>query len=433
MNDKNKPAPKISSKHTTLLSHQAKLPENTQGITPAIYHTAAYQYSEPATLSELYQNKKKGLTYARTGNPGTQDLEKKLTFLEDGHGAVCFTTGMAAYSSLFFVLLEQGVHVLASQHLFANTVSLLKSYQKFGVAVDFIDMTGDDTFEKLQTAKQEKTFILLVETIANPCTQVPNWSAVQAFCKQHPNVILIVDSTLTTPFGCNPKNLGAHLIIHSLTKSIMGHSRGLGGVVIDTGLMDWAAHPAITENYQSFGKDGFLMQLRKKGLRDLGATLTAQHADLALIGLETLQMRIQKASNNAAIVAEFLSKHPDVENVYHPSLAKHPQHLIAKNHYKNMGVLLSFSLKPTLNNILNQNFTFLKNLNIIKHCSSLGDNRSLIIDVAHTIFTEIPAEEQLKMGITPQTFRLSLGIEDVEDIIDELDRAIKSSIKLSIK
>ncbi len=403
---------------TTLLHHDAPSPlsEPVTPIIPPVYHGAAYTYNDAHALSRIYQSQQKGFTYARTGSPNAQGVEKKITLLEKGHAALTFTTGMAAYNALFFTLLQQGSHVVASHHLFANTMSLLKSYQKFGVMVDWVDASQKGA---LAQAVQANTVLLLLETVANPCTQIPQWDDVQTLQGQYPHLIVVVDGTITTPLGFCARDVGAHLVIHSVTKSMMGHSRGLGGVIVDTGLMDWTQHPQITKNYRSFGKDAYIMQLRKKGLRDLGATFTAQHADLAAIGLETLGLRVTKANDNAKKIAQFLVDHPYVTNVQHPSLPAHPQHHLAKKYYTHAGFLLSFELMDGMDP-----FAFLAHLKYIKHCSSLGDNRSLIIHVASTIFAELSAQEQHAMSITPQTLRLSVGIEEVADIMADIEQAI---------
>lgn len=384
-------------------------------IVPNISHACAYTYNDSDALSNIYQNKQTGLTYARTGSTTAQILEQKLAQLESSKAAITFSTGMAAYDALFFTMLKAGSKVAVSQYVFANTLSLLKSYQKFGVEVVTVDITCEQSLKQLV---DEKTNLLLVETIANPCTQVPNWSAIMQLTQRYPQLILVVDNTITTPFGFKPKHVGAHLIIHSLTKSIMGHSRGLGGAIIDTGLMNWQNHPLIEARYQQAAMP-CMMQIRKKGLRDKGATLSAQHADLALIGLETLKMRVQKANENAHQLAHWLAQHTLVKRVMHPSLHQNAGHLISAMHYQQHGFLLSFELQPNLNCM-----TFLQNLNMIKHCSSIGDNRSLIIDVATTIFAELTDQERLNMGINEQTLRLSVGIEAIEDLILCLDEAL---------
>jgi O-acetylhomoserine (thiol)-lyase len=398
-------------------------------VTP-IGHAAAYTYENAHTLSNIYQNKAKGLTYGRTGNGNTQEIEAQLNALEQGIGCVCFSTGMAAYDAMFFTLLSSGDHVIASKFLFANSISLLKSYSKrFGIELTFVDVTCVDA---VKNAYQHNTRIILLETIANPCTQIPVLKEIGIFAQQK-QIIYIVDNTLTTPTVFKPISVGASLIIHSLTKSSCGHSRALGGAVIDTGLFDWVniehieqnTHTYIEPAYQNYAKNAYLMQLRKKGLRDKGATLTAQHADLIAIGLETLHMRVHKANQNANALAAFLHQHACIAHVCHPSLSTHLQHsnaqlYFAENHY---GTLMSFDVQPHIDA-----FQFLQALQIIINCSSIGDNRSLIIHPASTIFSELSAQQRLEMGISEQTFRLSVGIEHIEDLKYDIEQAFNARL-----
>ncbi len=397
---------------------------NGTSIVTPIGHAVAYTYEDAGTLSNIYQNKAKGLTYGRTGNPNTQEIETHLNYLEQGIGCVCFSTGMAAYDAMFFTLLRSGDHVIASKFLFANSISLLKSYSnRFGISISFVDVTCIDDVKQ---AYQSNTRIILLETIANPCTQIPALQEIGEFAQQQ-QLIYIIDNTLTTPVAFKPISVGASLVIHSLTKSSCGHSRALGGAVIDTGLFNWVAHKhtCIEEAYQGYGKHAYLMQLRKKGLRDKGATLTAQHADLIAIGLETLHMRVQKANKNAQNIAKFLSKHTCITHVYHPSLSTHKQHNNAKRYFTefNYGTLMSFDIKAHIDI-----FAFLQALRIIINCSSIGDNRSLIIHPASTIFSELSEQQRQDMGISHQTFRLSIGIEDVADLQQDIEHSIAQAL-----
>ncbi|MFM2344541.1 MAG: hypothetical protein RLZZ210_1152 [Pseudomonadota bacterium] len=389
-------------------------------IVPSINHAVAYSYDDVNALSEIYQNREKGFTYARTGNSTTQNVEFKINALESGIGCVSFSTGMAAYDALFFTLLCSGDHVIASKFLFANSISLLKSYaHRFKVELSFVDVTNANEVEQ---ALKYNTKIILVETIANPCTQIPMFAEIGQICKKH-NLVYIVDNTITSPVAFKPKDINASLVIHSLTKSVTGHSRALGGAIIDTGLFNWQEYSGIEEVYKKFGQQAYIVQLRKKGLRDKGATLTAQHSDLIAIGLETLNMRVEKANQNANAVANFLSNHNQISQVLHPSLSNHPQHKLANQYFTSgqYGSLVSFTLKDNL-----KPFEFLANLKLIINCSSIGDNRSLIIHPASTIFAELSEQQRQDMGISYGTFRLSVGIEYVNDLIFDLNQALSS-------
>ncbi len=405
--------------HTSLLhTKQNNAYKPSMPIVPSINHAAAYTYDDVHTLSEIYQNRDKGFTYARTGNATTQHVEAKINHLEKGIGCVSFTTGMAAYDALFFTLLCSGDHVIASKFLFANSISLLKSYaHRFKLELSFIDITSD---KELKNVIKHNTKLVLVETIANPCTQIPAFAEIGKLCKKH-NLVYVIDNTITSPAAFIPKDVGASIVIHSLTKSITGHSRALGGAVIDTGLFDWSNYSGIEEAYKKFGSQAYILQLRKKGLRDKGASLTSSQADLIAIGLETLYMRVNAANKNAIDLANFLSQNKKIISVLHPSLINHKQYKFAKKYFTDAqyGSLISFTLADGI-----EPFKFLENLNLILNCSSIGDNRTLIIHPASTIFAELSAEQHKEMGISYNTFRLSVGIENVNDLINDLSNSL---------
>ncbi len=409
--------------HNTMLLHT--LPHQSMSsnlksipIVESISHSVAYTYEDEHALSNIYQNKAKGFTYGRTGNANCNQLEQKLNLLENGIGAVAFTTGMAAYDALFFCLLSSQTHIIAAKFLFANTISLLNSYsKKFGVKISYVDTTNPNEVEQ---AIQTNTKIILTETIANPCTQISALTEIGIIAKKY-NLIYVIDNTVTTPILFQPKTLGASIVIHSLTKSISGHSRALGGIIIDTGLFDWQTYNNIEEQYKIYAEQAFLMQIRKKSLRDKGATLSAMQADLILIGLETLPLRIQQANVNANIIAEYLNQHKYIKQVMHPSLIQHPQHNLAKKYFNNnYGYLLSFKIDESI-----KPFDFLHKLKLITNCSSIGDNRSLIIHPASTIFSEMPINQLDEIGIDNTTFRLSIGIEHSTDLINAIEDAFK--------
>ncbi|MEE8057958.1 MAG: aminotransferase class V-fold PLP-dependent enzyme, partial [Pseudomonadales bacterium] len=318
--------------------------------------------------------------------------------------------------STLLALLRSGDHIVSSAFLFGNTNSLLNTLQNFGVEVTFVDATESKNVEQ---AIQPNTKLVFVETIANPVTQVADLKNIGAICEQN-NLLYFVDNTLTTPHLFSPKSVKASLIINSLTKAIGGHGNALGGCVTDTGLYDWTKFSNIYDSYKN-AKPALwgITQVRKKGLRDFGAAIAPEAAHHIAVGAETLSMRIDKACHNAFTLAQLCQQHKAVENVYYPGLEDHPQHESAKHFFKAFGGLFSIDLVDGVDC-----FDFLNKLELVASSSNLGDNRSLGIPVAHTIYYEMGPERRASMGIADSMLRFSIGIEDTEDLVQDFTRAL---------
>ena len=381
-----------------------------------IHANVAYGYEDARDLAAVFQGEKSGYSYGRQVNPTVSALESKITTMEDGVASVCFGTGMAAIGTTLFSLLRSGDHMVSSAFLFGNTNSLFNTFGKMSIDVSFVDATSVDA---VADAVTENTRLVFVETIANPRTQIADLQQIGEFCSQR-GLVYVVDNTMTSPYLFQPKSVGASLIINSLTKYIGGHGNVLGGAVTETGRYDWSVFPNIYPEYQRGESTKWgITQIRKKGLRDLGASLGPEAAHHVAIGAETLALRVQRQSENAMAMCEFLHAHPMIKKVYYPGLTEHPQHRRAADLFRAFGGLFSFELQSDVDL-----WEFLNRLQVIVKSSNLGDNRTLAIPVAHTIYFEMGPERRASMGIDESLIRISSGIEDSEDLLADLSAAL---------
>ena len=383
-----------------------------------VHPSVAFAYDDARELAEVFQNKRKGYAYGRQNNPTVDALAQKVTKLEQGMATVIFGTGMAAIGSTLLALLRQGDHIVSSAYLFGNTNSLFNTFQELGIEVSYVDATD---VKYVAEAIKDNTRLVFVETIANPVTQVADLAAIGDLCEQK-NLIYFVDNTMTTPWLFLPVTVKASLITNSLTKSIGGHGNALGGSVTDTGLFDWTTFPNIYENYKNLDPAQWgITQIRKKGLRDFGAALAPEAAHHISVGSDTLSLRLDKACANAQAIAEFCNAHPNVRKVFYPGLPEHPQHERAKTLFRHFGALLSIELDDKVDC-----FDFLNKLALVVCSSHLGDNRTLGIPVAHTIYWEMGSQRRASMGVADSLIRLSVGIEDTEDLLADFEQALET-------
>lgn len=381
-----------------------------------LHLSVAYGYEDANDLAAVFQGRKPGYAYGRQGNPTTAALETKITRMEGGVATVCFSTGMAAIGAVMLALLREGDHIVASQFLFGNTVSQFNTLAAQGMAVSYVDATDVAAVEQALTPA---TRLVFVETIANPRLQVADLERIGELCRAR-GILYVVDNTMTSPWLFLPRSVGAGLVVNALTKYIGGHGNALGGSVTDTGLHDWTRFPNIADTYKSAKPEMWgITQIRKKGLRDWGATLTAEQAHHLAMGAETLALRMERTCSNALALARFLAAQPRVGVVYYPGLAQHPQHALASRLFRGFGGLLSFELEPGIDL-----FAFLNRLRIVVSSSNLGDNRTLAIPVAHTIFWEMGPERRAAMGIADSLIRVSVGIEDPDDLLGDFATAL---------
>ncbi|MGS0895534.1 cystathionine gamma-synthase family protein [Burkholderia stagnalis] len=387
------------------------------GIHKPVHASVQFGFDRVEDLIAVFQGTAKGgFSYARQGTPTTAALEAKVTALEGGLGTVSFSTGMAAISAIFLSLLRSGDHVVSSRYVFGNTNSLLGTLQRLGVGVSKVDAGA---VQAVEAALQPNTRIVFVETIANPGTQVPDLAAIGKLCKER-GILYVVDNTITSPALFRPGSVGAGLVVNSLTKTIAGHGEALGGAVTDTGQFDWQGFPNIYDGYRRGDPAQWgLVQIRKKALRDMGGTLSSEQAHRISVGAETLALRVQQTSATALALARHLDAHPAVAAVRYPLLESHPQHALAKQYFKSGSWLLAFEpcdAGATLD-IINR-------LRVPVITTGLGDTRTLVIPVAPTIFWEAGADARAEMGIPDGLIRVSVGLEHVDDLLEDFDQAL---------
>lgn len=381
-----------------------------------VHTSVAFEYDDARDLAAVFQGKKSGFNYGRQQNPTVNALQDRVTQMEGGVASVAFATGMAAIGSMIFSLLKSGDHLISSAFLFGNTNSLLNTFTRMGIEVTFVDSTDAN---QVAAAIQENTKLVFTETIANPVTQVADLSGIGELCARH-QLIYVVDNTMTSPWLFQPATTGANFVVNSLTKYIGGHGNALGGMLTDTGTFDWSAYDNILETYKSGDASTWgLTQIRKKGLRDFGATLGPEAAHHLAVGSETLSLRMDRACHNAQKLAEYFHAHPSITRVNYPGLPSHPQHQRATTLFRHPGALMSIDLDASIDC-----FDFLNNLRHVVSSSNLGDTRTLAIPVAHTIFYEMGPQRRASMGVSDNLIRLSVGIEDIDDLLADFAQAL---------
>ena len=388
-----------------------------------VYQTVAYAHKTAQELADAFEGKTPGYIYTRIANPTTTALEVRLAELEDGVACIATSSGMAAVASAVMGLLRAGDHVVAATGIFGGTVSLFETtLKRFGIATTFVDVADARNFEEALT---DKTKLVFVETIGNPRMDVPDIPAIAKLAHKA-NIPLIVDNTVTTPILFRPGGFGADIVVHSTSKFINGHGTAIGGAIIDTGNYDWrkGAFDDIRRLSERVGQLAFLLHLRNLIYRDLGGCPAPMNSFLMLQGLETLPGRMLKHCENARRLAQFLQAHPKVSWVNYPGLADNRFHArVAELFAGYGGGLLTFGLGGK-----REVFKFIDSLRLAKNMANLGDAKTLVIHPASTIFHEFSADEQKDMGVTEDMVRVSVGIEDFEDIRADFERAIDKSI-----
>ena len=411
MNDK----PQYGFTTTILHSDRQKTIEHGSLHKP-IHTSVAFGYKDARELAAVFQGRQPGYRYGRQGNPTVSALEDKVNKMENGYATICFSTGMAAIGAVAQALLRAGDHVVSSAFLFGNTNSLWQTVAAQGVTLSMVDATA---VANVEAALTPATRIVFVETIANPRTQVADLARIGALCRER-GILYIVDNTMTSPYLFQPKTVGAGLVVNALTKSIAGHGIALGGSLTDTGGYDWTRYPHIAENYRKFAPVQWGMaQIRAKALRDFGGSLGPEAAHHIAVGAETMALRLDRECANALALARMLEADERVAAVHYPGLPSHPQHALAGELFRAYGSLLSFELKDGIDC-----FDFLNRLQLAIPASNLGDTRTLVIPVAHTIFYEMGAERRASMGIAESLIRVSVGIEDTDDLLQDFRQAL---------
>ena len=400
---------------TRILHNDRHLSVEHGAVHKPIHTSTQYAYSDARELAAVFQGKS-GYTYARQGTPTTDVLEKKVSAMEGGGSSLTFATGMGALSALFTTLLRAGDHLISSQFVFGNTNSLFGTLEHLGIEISLVDSTD---VSAVAAAIKPNTRMVFTETIANHGTQIADLEGLGRLCAER-DLVYVVDNTLTSPWLFQPRTVGASLVMNSLSKHIGGHANALGGSLTDTGLFDWTKFPNILDIYKKGPATGWgITQIKKKGLRDMGATLASDAAHRIAIGAETLSLRLDKISSNALALAQYLSKHPSVARVSYPGLESHPQHERARHlfggKYSN---LLAIELVAGIDS-----FDFLNQLQVVILATHVGDTRTLALPAAQTIYYEMGPALRAQMGIADGLIRLSIGIEEEEDLLADFAQA----------
>ena len=387
-----------------------------------IYQTVSYIYKTAQELADVFDGKTPGYIYTRIANPTTAALEARLTQLEDGIGCIATSSGMAAIASAVMGLVRAGDEIIAAVGIFGGTISLFENtLGRFGVKTVLVDVADTNN---LAVAINNKTKLIFVETIGNPRMDVPDIPTIAEIAHKA-NIPLVVDNTLTTPVIFKPGDFGADIVIHSTSKFINGHGSAIGGAIIDTGNYDWrkGAFEDIKKLSERVGQLAFLAHLRNLIYRDLGGCPAPMNSFLMLQSLETLPGRMAKHCANAEKLAKFLQEHPKVSWVNYPSLSGSEfQGRAVKLFNGKGGGLLTFGLGDK-----QHAFRFIDSLKLVKNSANLGDAKTLVIHPASTIFHEFSVAQQQEMGVTEDMVRVSVGIEDFEDIRVDFELAIEKS------
>jgi O-acetylhomoserine (thiol)-lyase len=410
--------------------HGGQEPDPTTGSRAVpIYQTTSYNFRDSEHGANLFGLKEAGNIYTRIMNPTSDVLEKRIAALEGGVGALAFASGHAAISAAILNIAQAGDEIVSSATLYGGTYNMFAyTLPRLGIKVTFVDPSDPENFRKAIT---DKTKALYAETIGNPKIDVLDVEKVAAIAHEN-DIPLLIDSTFATPYLSRPIEFGADVVIHSATKFIGGHGTSMGGLVVDSGKFNWAngKFPLLTEPDPSYhglsytealGPLAYIVRLRIQVLRDLGATVSPFNSFLFLQGLETLPLRMQRHTENALAVAEYLEKHEQVTWVSYPGLASHPDHKLAQKYLpKGAGAILTFGIRGGLE----AGRKFIDSLKLFSILANVGDAKSLVIHPASTTHSQLTPEQRVTAGVPDELIRLSIGIEDSADIIADIEQAL---------
>jgi len=427
------PAPKPPA-FETLSLHAGQHPDPvTRSRAVPIYQTTSYVFDDADHAAGLFNLERAGHIYTRISNPTTAVLEERLAALEDGVGAVCTASGMAAMHLAIVTLLGAGDHIVASASLYGGTINLLThTLPRFGIATTFVAPRDHDG---MRAAVRPNTRLVIGETIGNPGLEVLDIPKVAGIAHSA-GIPLLIDNTFATPYLSRPLTLGADIVMHSITKWIGGHGIAIGGAIVDGGRFDWLASdkfPTLTKPYagyhgivfaEEFGPAAFIMRARAEGLRDFGACLSPTNAFHLLQGVETLPLRMERHMQNTSALLAFLRKNPAVDWVLHPSLETHPDHALAQQLLpKGAGSIISFGIKGGRA----AGRKFIEAVRLASHLANVGDAKTLVIHPASTTHQQMDADALAKAGVGEELVRISVGLEAASDIIDDFAQALRAS------
>jgi O-acetylhomoserine (thiol)-lyase len=415
--------------------HAGNRPDPTTGARAVpIYQTTSFVFEDPADAADLFALQKFGSIYTRIGNPTVNAFEERMASLEGGIGAVATSSGQAAEFLTVTALCDAGDHLVASANLYGGTITQFDvTLRRLGIDTTFVASTDPADFA---AAIRPNTKLVFTEVIGNPSGAIADLAAL-ADVAHASDVPLVVDSTFATPYLCRPIEHGADIVVHSATKFIGGHGTSIGGVIVESGLFPWDSgrFPHLTEQvasygglryWENFGEYAFCTKVRCEQLRDIGASMSPFNAFMFLQGLETLPLRMDAHVANARTVAEWLEAHPQVSWVRYAGLPSSPHHAMAERYLpKGPGAIFTFGIvggRPA-------GARFIENLELVSHLANVGDAKTLVIHPASTTHQQLSDEAMVAAGVTPDMVRLSIGIEDVDDILWDLDRGLAAAAK----
>ncbi|MCD8892051.1 homocysteine synthase [Staphylococcus nepalensis] len=398
-----------------------------------IYQTSSYVFDDTEHARKLFALEEPGNIYTRIMNPTQNVFEERIAALEGGIGALATSSGQAAIHLALLNVVENGDEIVASSNLYGGTYNLLNvTFKKLGIKVHFVDPSNPDNFKSAIT---DKTKVVYAETIGNPRIDVLDIETVADIAHAH-NIPLIVDNTFPTPYLLRPFEYGADIIVHSATKFIGGHGTSIGGIIVDSGKFNWnnGKFPGLVEPDPSYhgvsyandvGEAAYITKARVQLLRDLGSAVSPFNVHEFLIGLETLHLRLERHSENALKVAQFLENHPNVSWVNYPGLESNAYHDLAQKYLPNgQGAILTFGVDGSVEDIAK----FVESLHLFSHLANVGDSKSLVIHPASTTHLQLSPEEQQASGVLPELVRLSVGTENIDDIISDLEQGLSEAL-----
>ncbi len=417
----------------TLCLHAGQVPDAATGARAVpIYQTTSYVFDDTDHAASLFNLQTFGNIYTRLMNPTTAAFEERMAALEGGRGALATASGMSAQMTCLLTLLESGDEIVAASTLYGGTYSQFDvSFRKLGISTTFVDPDEPENFRRAIT---ERTKVVFAETIGNPRANILDIEAVAAISREA-GIPLVIDNTFATPFLCRPLEHGADIVVHSATKFIGGHGTSMGGVIVESGKFPWdnGKFPMMTEPskgyhgvifFETFGDFGYIMKARVETLRTYGPAMSPFNAFLFLQGLETLPLRMERHCDNAQRVAEFLAGHPAVEWVSYPGLPDNPYHALAKKYTpRGPSSILSFGIKGGEA----AGVTFIESCQFLSHLANVGDAKTLVIHPASTTHRQLSAEQQRSAGVLPEMVRISVGLETIDDILWDIDQALRKS------
>jgi O-acetylhomoserine (thiol)-lyase len=420
--------------------HAGHAPDSdTRSRAVPLYQTTSYTFEDTTHAADLFGLRKFGNIYTRIMNPTTDVLEQRVAALEGGVGALATASGQAAETLVILTLAQAGDEIVASTDLYGGTVSLFThTLSRLGITVNYVPPHDIEAWKRAIT---DRTKAFFVESIGNPKLEILDLEKIAAVGKAH-GIPLVVDNTVTTPYLLNPITHGAAIVVHSATKFIGGHGTSIGGIIVDSGRFDWEASGRFTSFlepdpayhglrfHETFGELTFILRARVLGLRDMGAAMSPFNAWTFLQGLETLALRMQRHSENGLAVARFLEEHTCVDWVRYPGLASSPTYELKEKYLpRGQGALVGFGIKGGRATAVK----FIESCKLFSHLANIGDAKSLVIHPASTTHEQLSEAEQRAAGVTSDFIRLSVGIEDREDILADLDQALNHSVDQSCR